>query len=420
MRSARRVVVLGGGFAGLETAFLLKHRLREAVDVHLVTDQPNFLFRPNTIYIPFGSNPDQLLIPLREPAHRQQIALIEGAVEGVETGARLVHLRQHPPIAYDDLVIATGAAVRPAEIPGLETHAFSLWTPADMLRLRRELERVVERAERGKPARLLFLIPPHNQCAAPLYELVFMTDSWLRRHHLRDLVSITLATAESSYVQVFGSRLHEMVTAEFLDRSISGHRGWAVREIRPHQAVFSNGESLGFDSLIAFPPQVAAVSYRELPLDERGFIRTELGSRRVEGVPGIYAPGDAGDFPVKQAFLAFLQADAVAEAITASVQGTEPRVVFDPITMCVIEQFDKAMFAQVPLRLTGDPLRPVEVRPDAGEEYKVGVSPLWRFGKKLLGVYLPMRFRAGEPFHAGAAWKMMETGLRGMSGLFAD
>ncbi len=56
--------------------------------------------------------------------------------------------------------------------------------------------------------------------------------------------------------------------------------------------------------------------------------------------------------------------------------------------------FDKATFAQVPLRLTGDPARPVEVRPGAGDDYKVGVSPLWRLGKKLLGMYLPMRRRA--------------------------
>jgi sulfide:quinone oxidoreductase len=88
--------------------------------------------------------------------------------------------------------------------------------------------------------------------------------------------------------------------------------------------------------------------------------------------------------------------------------------------MCVREQFDKATFAQVPLRLTGDPQRPVEVRPGADGDYKAGVSPLWRLGKKLLGLYLPMRFRAGEPFHAGTAWSMMEVGLKGMSGVLAD
>ncbi len=39
----------------------------------------------------------------------------------------------------------------------------------------------------------------------------------------------------------------------------------------------------------------------------------------MTGHPDIYAPGDAGDFPVKQAFLAFLQADAVADHIAAEV-----------------------------------------------------------------------------------------------------
>ena len=36
-------------------------------------------------------------------------------------------------------------------------------------------------------------------------------------------------------------------------------------------------------------------------------------------------------------------------------------------------------------------------------DYRVGVSPLWRLGKKTLGVYLPLRFRRGRPFHAGTA-----------------
>jgi sulfide:quinone oxidoreductase len=44
----------------------------------------------------------------------------------------------------------------------------------------------------------------------------------------------------------------------------------------------------------------------------------------------IYAPGDTGDFPVKQAFLAFLQADAVAEDIAAQVAGPRADVRLRP------------------------------------------------------------------------------------------
>ena len=87
--------------------------------------------------------------------------------------------------------------------------------------------------------------------------------------------------------------------------------------------------------------------------------------------------------------------------------------------MCVMEEYDKATFAQVPLVVTTDPDRPVAVRPGADGAYRVGVSPAWRAGKKLLGLYLPYRFRAGLPFHAGIPWRAMDLGLKGMSTLLA-
>ena len=136
-------------------------------------------------------------------------------------------------------------------------------------------------------------------------------------------------------------------------------------------------------------------------------------------MPDIYAPGDAGDFPVKQAFLAFLQADTVAEHIAAAAGAHAFDKPFDPVSMCIMEMFDKATFAQVPLQLTDDPARPVTVRPDADGDYKVGTGTVWRLGKKMLGATVPMRFHAGEPFHAGLGWQMMEVGLKGMSAMLS-
>lgn len=37
-----------------------------------------------------------------------------------------------------------------------------------------------------------------------------------------------------------------------------------------------------------------------------------------------------------------------------------------------------------------------------------------------LGATVPMRFHAGEPFHAGLAWQAMDVGLKGMSAVLAD
>jgi sulfide:quinone oxidoreductase len=88
--------------------------------------------------------------------------------------------------------------------------------------------------------------------------------------------------------------------------------------------------------------------------------------------------------------------------------------------MCIMEMFDKATFAQVPVELTGDPARPVRVRPDADGAYKVGTSPVWRAGKKMLGFSVPMRFGAGQPFHAGKTWQAMDVGIKVMSRALAD
>jgi len=66
--------------------------------------------------------------------------------------------------------------------------------------------------------------------------------------------------------------------------------------------------------------------------------------------------------------------------------------------MCIMEQFDKATFAQVPLRLTGDPTLPVAVRAEDLDKYRVGSGTIWRMGKKMLGAAIPERFAAGRPF----------------------
>lgn len=413
-----KILVLGGGFGGLEAAFYLRMKLGSGADVTLVSDRDYFLFKPNTIYIPFGLDPDRLKVGLRRPTRRKNIAFVEDRVREVDPDAKRV-TTEGAQLPYDFLVVATGADMRPNEVPGLREHAETIWTPREMLRLRLALYDLLEDARSGGHRRVLFLVAPNNKCAGPLYELVFMLDTWLRRKGARANVDLAWSTYEQTYIQAFGPRLHEHVIGEFERRVISGHTNHVAERVEPDAVHYATGNSLPYDLLVAFSPYAAEVSYPTLPGDARGFIGTETGSRQVVGHPDVYAVGDAGDFPVKQAFLAFLQGDAAAEHISARVLGTEPEMGFQPTSMCVMEQFDTATFAQVPLRLTGDPAKPIEVDPDAAEDYKVGSYAAWRLGKKALGYYLPFRFALGNPFHAGVPWKGMEAGLKAMSGLLA-
>ena len=86
--------------------------------------------------------------------------------------------------------MATGAAMRTAEVLGLAEHAAVIWTTESMLDVRGRFDDIRRRAARGERRRLLFLVPPNNTCAGPLYEVVFMLETCLRRHGVREHVDI--------------------------------------------------------------------------------------------------------------------------------------------------------------------------------------------------------------------------------------
>lgn len=419
MSAKPRILVLGGGFGGLESLFYLKHVLADRADLTLVTDRPYFVFKPNTIYIPFGEKAEKFEIDLVPPLKKQAINLVQGTVRDVDLSTNTVETEKGA-LTFDYLVIATGAKMCPEEVPGLSEHAVTVWTPDDMLVLRDRIARVIERAKTGNRSRVLFLVPPNNRCSGPLYEMVCMLDTYLRRQGCRECVDLVFATKENAFIEAFGPRLNTVVSEEFANRGIEGHIGHIVKEVNAKSVQFQNGAEFSYDLLVSFPPYAAACNFAALPKDDRGFVDVDAASRRVTGSDRVYTVGDAGNFPIKQAFLALLQADAAADHLAAEVLGRKAEVDFVPMSMCVMEQFDKAVFAQVPLRYTGDGQRPVEVDVGDTDHYKVGVSPLWRVGKSALGFYLPWRFGSGKPFHAGFAWNVMDLGLKAMARVMAD
>ena len=413
------VVVVGTGFGGLETAFYLRKRLGKRVQVTVVSASEEFLFKPNTIYIPFGKPPEAFAYELRGVFAKRHIPFVHAAVEHVDPERKTLTAGGKE-IPYDYLVLATGAAMRPDEIPGLSANANTIWSPEEMLRLRTSFDNVLTRAKAGKPSRVRFLVPPNNKCSGPLYEMVMMLDSWLTKKGARAQVDIGYLTYEKGYIQAFGPRLNDFVIEEFERRGITGRKEAIVERVDPGMIRLKDGSSEPFDVLVSFPPYVAATRFEGLASDARGFLLTDPKTRQLQGQPDIYAVGDGGDFPVKQAFLALLQADAAAEHLSERILGEETTAAFDPVSMCIMEQFDKATFAQVPLRLTGNPEMPVAVREDAPGMYRVGSGAVWRIGKKMLGAAIPARFMSGQPFHAGPTWAVMEAGVNVMAAAFSE
>jgi len=106
LRSAPRVVIVGGGFGGL---FATQALARAPVSVTLVDKRNYHLFRPMLYQVATGLlSADQIAGPLRSILRKQRnVEVLQDEVSGIDAQNRLVHLRQHE-IPYDYLILATG------------------------------------------------------------------------------------------------------------------------------------------------------------------------------------------------------------------------------------------------------------------------------------------------------------------------
>jgi NADH dehydrogenase FAD-containing subunit len=130
MTDRQRILILGAGFAGLETAFLLRMRIHDRADLTLVSEREAFTFRPNTIYVPFGADPADLVVDLAKPFNRRHVTFVGDRVTGVDPDAHEVSLARGSKLGYDKLVIATGRPLRVASVRRPLVHTDRIGNPA--------------------------------------------------------------------------------------------------------------------------------------------------------------------------------------------------------------------------------------------------------------------------------------------------
>lgn len=141
-----RIVVLGGGFGGVEATRVLERglRRREEVDLLLVSDQNYLLFTPLLPQIASSTvEPRHIIQPIRDIRARRRFRFLRDRVLGLDLKERRVHLVEED-VPYDFLVVALGGLTQTFGIPGVEEHAFFFKGLEDAVVLR---DQVIDFAE---------------------------------------------------------------------------------------------------------------------------------------------------------------------------------------------------------------------------------------------------------------------------------
>lgn len=348
-RQKPRILILGGGFAGVYAALELEKRLgsRDDFDILLVSKENYFVFHPILPEVISGTiGLTDVVSPLRRMLKKTEIQVRE--IEAIDLARRVVRLAPgflpHAyELSYDHLVFGLGTVTDFRGLRGLPEHALPFKDLSDALHLRHHAIRALEEAAIEKHDQelrrelLTFVVAGGGfsgvEVAAELNDFV--------RYVARNFRGLDPSEIRITLVHATDRILPEL--PESLGRFAEGilrRRGVEVLLNNRVDAATGTGAILGDGTRIPTRTLVSTVPASPHPLidalttlpKERGRIVVD-GHLAVHEHPGLWALGDCavvrnpdGSVNPPTAQHATRQAAALATNLVASIRGGATRV----------------------------------------------------------------------------------------------
>ena len=255
--SRPRVLVLGGGFAGIGAAQKLK---KSDVDVVLVDGHDYHTFQPLLYQVATGLLEQPAVgHPIRDLFDKQDnVRVHQDRVTGIDLEAREVRFDELAPEGYDYLVLALGAEVNFFGVDGAAEHAFPLYTLPDAVRLKDHVLERWEAADRNpeliEDGALNMVVvgggPTGVETAgamAELYNGVFRKDY---PDVTPEESTIVLVEHSPEVFSMFKPNLREYTEKALQERGVTLLTGEVVESVAPDRVTLKSGDVLSAHTLV--------------------------------------------------------------------------------------------------------------------------------------------------------------------------
>jgi NADH:ubiquinone reductase (H+-translocating) len=295
-----RVLVLGGGFAGIGAAHELK---KSDVEVVVVDKHDYHTFQPLLYQVATGLLEQPAVgHPIRDLFHGQDNARVhQDRITAIDLDARRVTFSELDSLSYDYLVLGLGAEVNFFGVEGAADHAFPLYTLPDAVRLKKHVLRAWEEADR-KPeviedgALNVVVVgggPTGIETAGALAELyngVFRKDY---PDVAADQAKIILVEAGPELFPMFKADIRAYAEKALAKRGVEVMTGEVVESITPLRVALKSGTVLPAHTLVWGAGLQGNALVQSLGLElERGNRIGVDSELRIPAHPEVYAVGD--------------------------------------------------------------------------------------------------------------------------------
>jgi sulfide:quinone oxidoreductase len=330
-RAPLRVLIVGGGVAGLEALLALRALAGGRVATTLISPSDHFSYRALGIGAAFGRGVEHAY-PLATVTRRAGAGFLNDTVEHVDVDDRRIALTSGASLDYGAALIAVGA--RP--VPAFD-HGITFDRAADGT----VMDEVLSDIAAGFVRSLAIVVPPGTGWTLPAYELALLARNATESTDLD--VTVRIVTPEHMPLGIFGAHASRTVRHVLSDAEID-----VVTARRPDvigdTVIRAGSHWLTADRIVTLPtlvgPHLAGV-----PGDSHGFITTD-DCCRVPGAPNLFAAGDGSSYPIKQGGLASQQADVAAAHIAARAGAPVEPLGFTPVLRGVLPTTDGPLYLQ--------------------------------------------------------------------------
>lgn len=324
-----KVLVLGGGFAGVEAAIYLR---KQELDVTLVSDRDYFYIYPTSIWIPTGeATREDVSVPLDKLAMKHGFQLIVDPVLRLEAEAKRVTLESGRILeGYPYIVVALGQDKM--HLKGLE-HTLSICgKPEEATALYERLETLIEKKE-GRIA-MGFGGNPKDTSAVrggPAFEVLFNVDTYLKKKGVRENFELTFFAPMAKPGQKMGEKALVMMDKMFKMTNIQKKTGSKIIRFEEDGICFEDGTKLESDLTMFISAGTGhhVLKASGLPLSDAGYVVTNEYNE-IEGFDGMYTIGDSAalmgpEWRAKQGHVAEVMAKNVAYNILNHIQNIDSK-----------------------------------------------------------------------------------------------
>lgn len=312
----KRVLILGGGFAGCMVARTLR-KLAPEIEVILIEESPAFISAPSALDYVFGFASWAEITRRYDLLASQGIRLVRAAVQGIETQRQVVQTTAGT-LEYLFLVIATGIRLASEEIAGLAQNLKANAGLYDRSRLK-ELRHRVETFQGGTV--VLSVPQPPLQCPPAPYEFALLFAEKIRRQKLKGKILLLDASTNPQPPPLSSALEAALRQNQDIVEYVPSVRVAALEE-RAKKVLTTDGEEFAYDLLSLIPPHRAALFIQGAGLSVPGdpFVDVDPFTFRSTKFETIYALGDAARTPYSRtASSASLSAEICAHEIARAL-----------------------------------------------------------------------------------------------------